>query len=99
MAQTIKLPDDIMKDIRSEAALQSRSLASQVVHWINLGRKFENAPGTNMNKIRAALKGELNPDLLTKEESSVYFEAYMNKMSDLGSLPGVAEAYAKLGKD
>lgn len=99
MAQTVKLPDNIMQDVRAEAALQSRSLASQVVHWINLGCEFENAPDTDMAKIRAALAGDLNPDLLTKEEGGIYFDAYMNKMSDPASIPGVSEAYTKLGKD
>lgn len=99
MAQTVKLPDNIMQDIRAEASLQSRSLASQVVHWIKLGREFENMPGTDMAKIRAALTGELSPDLLTAEEGELYFEAYAQKMSDPESLPGISDAYAKLGQD
>ncbi|WP_427454809.1 TA system antitoxin ParD family protein [Litorimonas sp. WD9-15] len=99
MAQTVKLPDDIMSDIREEAALQSRSLASQVVHWIKLGRQLESRPGMDMAKIRAALKGELNPDLLTGEEQVEFFDQFNEKMSDIGSLPGVNEAYAALGED
>jgi len=96
MAQTVKLPDDIMSDIREEAALQSRSLASQVVHWIKLGRQLESRPGMDMAKIRAALKGELNPDLLTGEEQVEFFERSNAEFEDIGSLPGVDEAYAAL---
>ncbi len=96
MAQTVKLPDDIMKDIRSEAALQSRSLASQVVHWINLGRKFENAPDTDMAKIRAALAGELNPDELSEADSLVFFEEGNAEFRNIENIPGVDDAYAAL---
>lgn len=96
MAQTVKLPDDIMKDIRSEAALQSRSLASQVVHWINLGRKFENAPETNMAKIRAALKGELNPDELSEVERLVFFEEGNTEFKNLEDMDELDAAYAAL---
>lgn len=94
MAQTVKLPDDIMKDIRSEAALQSRSLASQVVHWINLGRKFENAPETNMAKIRAALKGELSPDELSEADSLVFFEEGNTEFKNLEDMDELDAAYA-----
>ena len=96
MAQTVKLPDNIMIDIREEAALQSRSLASQVVHWIKLGRQLESRPGMDIVKIRAALKGELNPDFLTGEEQVAFFEQSNSEFEDIGALKGIDEAYAAL---
>lgn len=38
MAQSVKLSDEIMAFIRKEADLQSRSVAGQITHWVNIGR-------------------------------------------------------------
>jgi hypothetical protein len=38
VAQSIKLGDDIMKIVRRESELQSRSIASQIAHWARIVR-------------------------------------------------------------
>ena len=41
MAQSIKLSDDLMSEVRREAKLHGRSLAAQVTHWARVGKAIE----------------------------------------------------------
>ena len=76
MAQSIKLSDDVMSVVRRESGLQSRSVAGQITHWINIGRAIEQSSAFDYQHINAALAGELSPDELSAEEQEVWFAQF-----------------------
>lgn len=87
MAQSVKLSDDIMKIVRRESELQSRSVAGQIAHWIRIGRAIENSGSFDHAKINAALAGELETAALSDEEK----EVWLDRFSDLMGEPGPEE--------
>lgn len=60
MAQSIKLADDVMSVVRRESTLQSRSVAGQVTHWVNIGRAIEKSETFDYARIKAALSAEIS---------------------------------------
>lgn len=76
MAQSVKLADDIMSVVRREFGLQSRSVAGQITHWINIGRAIEKSGTFDYQHISAALAGALSPDALSAEEQEVWFAQF-----------------------
>ena len=81
MAQSVKLADDVMSVVRRESGLQSRSVAGQITHWINIGRAIEKSDAFNYQHISAALAGELSPDALSAEEQEVWFAQFADDVS------------------
>ncbi len=84
MAQSVKLADDLMSVIRKESSLQSRSVAGQVMHWVNIGRAIEKSGSFDYERIRSTLEAELSPDELTAEEQEVWFTEFADKMTEPG---------------
>jgi len=76
MAQSVKLSDDVMSVVRAESGLQSRSVAGQITHWINIGRAIEKSSTFDHRQINAALAGNLTPDALSAEEQEVWFAQF-----------------------
>lgn len=85
MAQSIKLGDDIMKIVRRESELQSRSIAGQIAHWVRIGRAIEKSGNFNHAHITAALIGEIETTDLGEEEKDVWLDSFVEKMSQSGS--------------
>ncbi|MEQ9487425.1 MAG: hypothetical protein RIM72_00345 [Alphaproteobacteria bacterium] len=79
MAKSIKIPDEAMEIVKQEARLQSRSLAGQMVHWMNIGRAIEQSGTFNYQHIRDALAGTRSPDALTAEEQDVFLAEFGDK--------------------
>lgn len=82
MAQSVKLADDVMADIRKAAAMQSRSVAGQITHWVNIGRAIETSSSFDYAHVTAALSGQMSPDALTAEEQEVWFEQFASAMTE-----------------
>ncbi|ODU68439.1 MAG: hypothetical protein BGN95_00370 [Sphingomonas sp. 66-10] len=80
MAQSIKLADDIMKIVRRESELQSRSVAGQVAHWVRIGRAIEKSGNFDHARITAALSGQIDTIELTSEEKDVWLDSFVEKM-------------------
>jgi len=80
MAQSIKLADDVMKHVRRESSLQSRSIAGQITHWINIGRAIEQSDTFDYQRINAVLQAALSPDELNPDEQEVWFEHFTAEM-------------------
>ncbi|MHA6721208.1 ParD-like family protein [Sphingomonas sp. RS6] len=80
MAQSIKLGDDLMKIVRRESELQSRSLAGQIAHWVRIGRAIEKSGNFDHARITAALAGEIETTALTDEEKDVWLDSFVEKM-------------------
>jgi hypothetical protein len=74
MAQSIKISDEIMKALRVESELATRSLAGQAEHWLRIGRAVENSSNFSYQHIKEALSGLKSPDELMLEEQELYFE-------------------------
>lgn len=81
MAQSIKLGDDLMKIVRRESELQSRSLAGQIAHWVRIGRAIEKSGNFDHARITAALAGETETTTLTDEEKDVWLDGFVEKMA------------------
>jgi len=73
MAQSIKLSDKTMNNVRLEADLFSRSLSGQAEHWIKIGKAIEQDPSFNYNNVKSALSGRKSSDALTPEEQTLFF--------------------------
>lgn len=84
MAQSVKLGDDIMKIVRRESELQSRSVAGQITHWLRIGRAIEKSGNFNPTRIAAALAGEISTVELTDDEKDVWIDSFVEKMGQLG---------------
>lgn len=80
MARSVKLADDIMEVVEREAMLQSRSLAGQITHWINLGRAIESSSRFSHQRINAALEGRLDTADLTKDEADIWLFEFQEKV-------------------
>jgi hypothetical protein len=80
MAQSIKLGDDIMKIVRRESELQSRSIAGQIAHWVRIGRAIEKSGNFDHARITAALAGNIETTDLTEEEKDVWLDSFVEKM-------------------
>jgi len=82
MAQSVKLSDDVMSVVRRESGLQSRSVAGQITHWINIGRAIEKSSSFNYQHITAALTSDLSPDGLSAEEQEVWFAQFAEDVTE-----------------
>ena len=80
MAQSVKLGDDIMKIVRRESELQSRSIAGQIAHWLRIGRAIEKSGNFDHARITAALAGDIETTVLTDEEKDVWLDNFVEKM-------------------
>ncbi len=98
MAQSVKIADDEMEVIREEAAVQNRSIAGQLTHWVRIGREIERSSYFDYARVRAALAAELSPDDLTPEEHVVWFDELDDYMTELDADPDVAAAFKRLGE-
>ena len=85
MAQSVKLADDIMSVVRRESGLQSRSVAGQITHWINIGRAIEKSSEFDYQHINATLAGEMSPEELSAEEQEVWFAQFAEDMTEPSS--------------
>ena len=84
MAQSVKLSDDLMKVVRRESELQSRSVAGQITHWVRIGRAIEKSGRFDHARINAALAGEIETSELTDEEKALWLDAFTETMTEPG---------------
>lgn len=85
MAKSVKFADDaFVNDARAVSGIQSRSLASQIMHWARIGRAIERSGSFDHTKISRVLAGEFETTTLTAEEKAVWSEGFLKKMSDPG---------------
>lgn len=82
MPKSIKLADDVMAVVRKESSLQSRSVAGQATHWINIGRAIEQSGAFDFRRINDALQGLRSPDELSLEEQEVWFAQFTDRMAE-----------------
>ena len=69
---SIELSADLVDQARVDAGVFHRSIGGQVEHWARLGQAFEQVPGYTLDRVRAALEGRFDPDLLTEAEEILY---------------------------
>ena len=82
MAQSVKLSDEIMAFIRKEADLQSRSVAGQITHWVNIGRAIEHSSAFDYRQITALLAAEIDTPDLAAEEEKAWLDTFVSKMAE-----------------
>ncbi|WBQ12512.1 ParD-like family protein [Hyphomonadaceae bacterium BL14] len=85
MAKSVKFADEsLIDDARTEAEVQSRSLAGQITHWARLGRAIERSGRLDHAKISQALSGELETGRLSADEKAIWSERFLVRMSEPG---------------
>ena len=87
MAQSVKIPDDIMAEARLEAELQNRSLSDQIVHWVRIGKAVERSNAFSHDRINAVLTEQAPTTTLTGEEYAVWSD----KFNEVMTTPTAAE--------
>jgi len=85
LAQSVKLADEIMTLVRREAGLHSRSVASQITHWLKIGRAIERSGSFDYARITSALEGKLDTAQLHEEEEAAWLDAFTEKMGQTSS--------------
>ena len=95
MPKTVRLADEEYMMVRRAANLHSRSVSSQIRHWMRLGRAVEKMPNYNLERIEQALAAQLPIDDLNTEELAMYLSKLDDYMDDFGD--DVSDKYAKLG--
>lgn len=93
---TVKLNSRLVDEARREAELFQRSLGSQIEHWAKIGRALENADGSSISRVRAALEGRLTMDDLSAAEQDAFFVEFGTVLEAPSS--EVRAAYAELGE-
>ncbi|MFM2287710.1 MAG: hypothetical protein RL684_853 [Pseudomonadota bacterium] len=73
---SIKLSTNLVDAARADAAVFHRSIGGQVEHWANIGRAIEASPGYTLDRVRAALAGEFDAELLTVEERAFFDDLF-----------------------
>lgn len=58
MAQTVRLDDELVKQVKVVAAAEGRSIPKQIEHWVKIGRMVEDNPDLTYEFIRNALRAE-----------------------------------------
>lgn len=93
---TVKLNSRLVDEARREAELFHRSLGSQIEHRAKIGRALENADGSSVSRVRAALEGRLTMDDL----SAIEQDAFFSEIGTVFEAPSseVGAAYAELGE-
>jgi ParD-like antitoxin of type II bacterial toxin-antitoxin system len=74
VSQAVKISAAEMQRLREAAALQSRSISGQAEHWLRLGRAYEREQ--SYAQVEQALRGLLNPDVLSEVDQALYFEKF-----------------------
>ena len=87
MAESVKIPDDLHTDACREADLNNRSVASQIAHWLLIGRAAEATDDFEYARVIEALEGKRDTTQLSELEAAVWLDAFTNKMGQ----PSAAE--------
>lgn len=78
---SVKLPTDLVDAARAEAQLFQRSISGQVEHWAKLGRAVEATPGMTLDRVRAALAGQVDPGELEEGEFALFDDLLDQRMT------------------
>jgi hypothetical protein len=58
MAQSIRLDEDLVNEVRVSAEVAIRSVPKQIEHWVRIGRMVEDNPELSYNLIMDILRAE-----------------------------------------
>ncbi|MAA75465.1 MAG: hypothetical protein CMN28_12260 [Salinisphaeraceae bacterium] len=90
------LDAQLLEDLRAQAQANDLTVAGQVERWLRLGRALERGDSFNYQRIRRAMRGELNTDDLSAEDAKIWWDLFDLSMKHSG--PKVAEFYRRLGE-
>ena len=101
MSRTVRLDDRLIEIAEAAADIHSRSIASQLAHWVNIGRAIERSPLFDLSIIENMLASELAYDDLSPAEQTIFLEklnTYMRALGDNGDTT-IDDEFAALGKE
>lgn len=87
MPKSIRISDDLMNDIDSDAEIFGRSKNGQAEHYIRLGRAIERSPSFSYDKVKQVLAGQSRLDDLSGTEQ----ECFVDELDVLMETPSKAE--------
>ena len=58
MAQTIRVSDELMTEIKIAAQAECRSLPKQAEHWMKIGKMVEDNPDLTYEFIKQVMRGQ-----------------------------------------
>jgi len=83
MSETIRISDsEFYSEVKSTAAIQTRSIGDQALHWMKIGKAIEESSSFDYNHVKAALKGELPVEKLTVEERIFFENKFFENFND-----------------
>lgn len=69
---SIRLSDTLISEARRDAETFNRTISGQIEYWVRLGQAVEAVPGFDMQRVRAALAGQFDAELLSPDEKQVF---------------------------
>ncbi len=73
--ESVRLSDVIINQARRDADTFNRTVGGQIEYWVRLGQAVEAVPGFDMQRVRAALNGRLDAELLSHDERLAFEES------------------------
>jgi hypothetical protein len=80
MAQTLRISDAGMAQLRKESGRQHRTLAGQAEYWMALGRAVERSNLINFKQVQVMLDGHITFDDLDDKEQEFAFDQFIDRM-------------------
>jgi len=78
---SIRLSDTIVAQARRDAETFNRTISGQIEYWVRLGQAVESVPGFDVDRVRAALNGQLDVRLLSHNELMAFEESLGNALA------------------
>lgn len=101
---SIRLSDTIVAQARRDAGTFNRTISGQIEYWVRLGQAVESVPGFDIDRVRAALNGQLDVQLLSRNELMAFEESLGNAMAapstkSIQDMKALREAGGAVGYD
>lgn len=72
--KTVRLSREFVEAAALEGKQMKRSAGSQIEHWAQIGRRFENLPSSTVARVKGVLAGSLSVGDLTPAEQRIALE-------------------------
>jgi hypothetical protein len=92
--KTVRLSRKFVETAALEGDQLNRSAGSQIEHWAQLGRRFENLSSTTIARVKEVLAGSLSIGDLTPAEQGVALEIAAKRYTEANE--AIEGAYAAL---
>src|SRR3546814_17268883 len=78
---SIRLSDTIVAQARRDADTFNRTISGQIEYWVRLDQAVESVPGFDMRRVRSALDGQFDAQMLSHNEKVAFEESLGNALA------------------